>query len=160
MKALTICQPYAHLITLPLSDPRHKRVENRRWGTQYRGELLVHAGKSVEYLSLDETNRSDEQYEIPVRAMAFGAGVAVAELAGVVWLIRSRGRSRPAVPAWAAKKWPWLDSHAHLEGPACWVLENVRPLAKPISMSGRQGLWDVPEEIAERIRGQGLEIAE
>lgn len=31
MKALTIFQPYAHLICLPGDDDRSKRVENRTW---------------------------------------------------------------------------------------------------------------------------------
>lgn len=53
MKALTICQPYASLVMLPESDPRHKRVENRRWATKFRGRLAIHAGKSRNWLDLD-----------------------------------------------------------------------------------------------------------
>lgn len=52
MKALTICQPYAALICLPSTDWRHKRVENRKWFTSYRGPLLIHAGKSRDWLEV------------------------------------------------------------------------------------------------------------
>ena len=45
MKALTICQPYAGAIL----DGR-KRVENRTFRTEYRGELIIHAGKSLAWM--------------------------------------------------------------------------------------------------------------
>ena len=45
MKALTICQPYPHLIMLG-----EKPVENRTWATSYRGPLAIHAGKSRQWL--------------------------------------------------------------------------------------------------------------
>jgi hypothetical protein len=44
-KALTICQPYAELIARG-----EKVIENRTWPTSYRGPLLIHAGKSREWL--------------------------------------------------------------------------------------------------------------
>ncbi len=43
MKVLTIKQPWATLIL-----QQDKRFEFRTWKTKYRGELLIHAGKSVE----------------------------------------------------------------------------------------------------------------
>lgn len=46
MRALTIRQPWAGRIA-----HGDKRVENRTWGTAYRGLLLVHAG--AQYLCLN-----------------------------------------------------------------------------------------------------------
>lgn len=43
MKAITIKQPFASLITAGL-----KEYEFRTWKAAYRGELLIHAGKSVD----------------------------------------------------------------------------------------------------------------
>lgn len=43
MKALTIRQPWATLIIAGL-----KRYEFRSWNTKYRGELLIHAGKTID----------------------------------------------------------------------------------------------------------------
>ena len=43
MKVLTIKQPWATLIM-----QGDKRYEFRSWQTKYRGELLIHAGKSVD----------------------------------------------------------------------------------------------------------------
>ena len=43
MKVLTIKQPWASLIMLGL-----KKYEFRSWKTDYRGELLIHAGKGID----------------------------------------------------------------------------------------------------------------
>ncbi len=42
MKALSIRQPWAWLIV-----NGYKPVENRNWKTNYRGKILVHAGKAM-----------------------------------------------------------------------------------------------------------------
>lgn len=42
MRALSIRQPWAWLIV-----NGHKPIENREWSTQYRGPLLIHAGKTM-----------------------------------------------------------------------------------------------------------------
>lgn len=146
MKALTICQPYATLICLPESDPRHKRVENRTWPTRHRGPLAIHAGKSLAWLDHED---AADVFEV----MPFGAIVGVAELVGCFGVTLARvgkGRGRklvPVAPADALATWPWLRGHRHVEGPVCWVLQNVRPLARPVPWKGRQGLWDVPDEV-------------
>jgi len=56
MKTLTIKQPFASLIA-----EGYKEYEFRTWKTKYRGEILIHAGKSIdkeamkrfEYLNLE-----------------------------------------------------------------------------------------------------------
>jgi hypothetical protein len=121
MKALTVCQPHAHLIAI-----REKRVENRTWPTSYRGPLLIHAGKSREWLTGDDP-----------RGMVFGSVIARATLADCLHINRIRsGQYR--------QQWPWLEEHEHTDGPWCWVLEDVRPLDEPVPARGRLGLWDIP----------------
>lgn len=44
MKALSIRQPWAWLITCGLKD-----IENRPWPTRFRGEFLVHAGMTFDF---------------------------------------------------------------------------------------------------------------
>ena len=43
MKAITIKQPFASLIAAGI-----KEYEFRTWKTNYRGEILIHAGKSID----------------------------------------------------------------------------------------------------------------
>lgn len=44
MKALSIKQPWAWLIV-----NGHKTIENRDWATWFRGPLLIHTGKTIDY---------------------------------------------------------------------------------------------------------------
>lgn len=132
MQALTICQPYAHLIVTPqdqLSEPQ-KRVENRTWFTPYRGMLAIHAGKSDKWLRPGDPDRYP--------AMAYGAVVGIAEL---VTCVRLDGR----IPSDLA----WVASHEHSSGPWVWVLRDARPLLRPFPCRGAQGLWtvEIPEEL-------------
>jgi len=133
MKALTICQPYADLICLPDDDDRAKRVENRTWSTSYRGLLLIHAGKSRQWLSGDN-------YGIPIEDMVFGAILGIARLADCVHVDRL---SDPATN----RRWPWLEFHPHAEGPQCLVLTECRRFETPIPYKGAQGFFEVPREV-------------
>lgn len=122
MKALTICQPYAELIAR-----LEKPIENRTWPASYRGPLLIHAGRSRQWL--------DEDDEVRYPGMAYGAIVAVADLVACL------PHDRPS--AWPPR-WSHLIDHVHALGPWCWVLENVRRLPTPVECMGHQGLW-IPE---------------
>lgn len=51
MKALSIKQPYAELIV-----SGKKKIELRKWNTNFRGEFLVHASKNPDKLALKEFN--------------------------------------------------------------------------------------------------------
>jgi hypothetical protein len=115
VKALTICQPYAELIARG-----EKPIENRTWPTSYRGPLVIHAGKSRDWL--------DEGDEALYPGMPFGAVVAVGELYDCVRVER--------LPA-------ELADNEHANGPWCWLLRNVRRIG-PIKQSGAQGLWECP----------------
>lgn len=134
MKALTVQQPYAHMIAIG-----EKIVENRSWFTEHRGLLAIHAGKSRERLELgDEETYSD---------MAFGAIVAVCELCACVTL---ESLKTPA--------WPMLDIHAaspHAEGPWCWCLKDIvaLPLHEPWRVGGKNSLWTLPDHWDSLLEG-------
>lgn len=138
MKALTICQPYAELICLPENDPRYKRVENRTWPTNYRGQMYVHAGKSRQWLDI-ELDDSLHEYDVGtgfyLECMQFGAIVAVATLVDCL-------RADSILRGDYDKKYPWLREHEHVNGPWCWVLQNVHRIPEPIKVNGAQGLWE------------------
>jgi hypothetical protein len=143
-KALTICQPYAHLIMRG-----DKRIENRTWPTSYRGLLYIHAGKSRDWLDIWNMGGEDFDagYDIPLRLMSFGAMVAVARLVDCVRIEHG------------AAKYPWMDDHEHAEGPWCWILESVTPIG-PWPWRGAQGLWDFDEAELGRVANQELGVPE
>lgn len=121
MKALTVCQPYAHLIAIG-----EKPIENRSWPTRYRGPLAIHAGRSREWLG------EDDERKYP--GMVYGAIVAVARLVGSPSIDRDSDW-RP--------EWRHLRDHEHANGPFCWILEDVRRV-QPVPCRGAQGLWIPP----------------
>jgi len=120
MKALTVCQPYAELLARGV-----KPMENRTWSTAYRGSLVIHAGKSRDWL--------DEGDERRYPGMAFGAIVAVVTLYDCV-----RVEQLPND----------LRVHEHAQGPWCWLVQNPIRVA-PTPARGTQGLWHVDRGLVE-----------
>ena len=127
MKALTICQPYAELISRG-----EKRVENREWPTCYRGPLLIHAGKSRDWLSGETDAELEQQYG---RQIEFGAIVAKAQLIACLHIDDIDWGKHD-------NEFPWLRDHTHVSGTWCWVLDEVERLPAAIPWKGAQGLWD------------------
>lgn len=119
MKAITICQPYAHLIVIG-----EKPVENRTWRSDYYGPLLIHAGKSRSWLSEGD----EERYPL-----VFGA---------IIGRVLMRGCRTPE--RYLVEHPEHADSH-HVNGPFCFVMCQPERFATPIPWRGQQGFFDVPE---------------
>lgn len=127
-KALTICQPYAHLIVRG-----EKLVENRNWPTNYRGRLAIHAGKSRDWMD----DMDEEEFIASGDPMVFGAIVGSATLIDCLHIDAiERGDYDSRLP--------WLRAHEHTGGPWCWVLDRVIRYAHPLPWKGAQGLWTLP----------------
>lgn len=157
MKALTIHQPYAHLIVTPSAElpigAVVKRVENRTWATKHRGALLIHAGKSLRWLLPGPEMNWLRFRQSDFPEMAFGAIIGVVELLDCVWVQRAANYADAGVraPQWAREAYPWLESHFHASGPCCWILGEAKRLVEPIECRGRQRLFDVDvNEIKDR----------
>lgn len=127
MKALTISQPYASLIA-----SGEKWVENRAWGTDYRGPLAIHAGKGTQYLD------KQQLAEYPTSQI-----VAVCDLVACISIAGPRRWDRSTVLADGITV-DDVFKHMHTEGPWCWVLKHVRRLPSGVWCRGMQGLWTVP----------------
>lgn len=136
MRAITVCQPYAHLIAIG-----EKPIENRTWSTPFTGELAIHAGKSRDWLAVDDDTTG----------MAFGAIVAV------VRMVACKAKPDRVIPSW--RQWAHLFHHEHAQGPWCFILEDVRRLPRPIACRGAQGFWDVPADVERSVRAQIERVA-
>lgn len=134
MKALTICQPYAELIARG-----EKRVENREWSTNYRGPLLIHAGKSRSWLDGDTDDELAAEFG---RRVEFGAIVARSVLVGCFHIDRIQSGEYD-------RDFPWLKTHGHANGTWCWVLEHVERLPTAIPWKGEQGLFTIPDSAVQ-----------
>lgn len=118
MKAIVIRQPWAWAIIAGI-----KQIENRTWSTRYRGPLAIIAGSSRASLKRGSSFLAKLDVQIPPN-LTFGALIGTVELVDVVPATNARG--------------PFA------EGPWCWLLANPQPLANPIPMRGRLGLFDLP----------------
>ncbi len=129
MKAISIWQPWAHLIACGL-----KKVETRSWSTSYRGPIAIHASKTTDDDGmfgelLREARILKSVADFP--PMAHGAIVAVATIDRCV-PVESE--------CWSGRELIFGDFSA---GRFAWVLFNARALTTPIPCRGAQGLFEV-----------------
>lgn len=125
MKVITIKQPFATLIAEGL-----KRYEFRTWKTKYRGEILIHAGKSIDKKAMKNFERLGLSYPtgcIIAKAMITDC-VLVDDL-----LRKNLSKENELVYSGVIK-------HPEWEGYG-FLLENVEKIP-PISVNGKLGLWN------------------
>lgn len=135
MKALTICQPYAHLII-----QGRKTCENRTWPTNYRGLMYIHAGKSRQWM--DEEDGVDLESGVRVDAMAFGAVVGIAQLVACIH------KDSKLLPEWTSKMTE--EQRHHVNGPYCWIFDKINAIG-PWPWKGAQGLFDINDDELDAI---------
>jgi hypothetical protein len=116
-RVLTIRQPWAHLIVEGI-----KPVENRSWGTSYRGLILIHAGQARD----EEMIR---QHGIDPDLLDYGAIIGSAQLVDIV-------DEHPS---------------EFFTGPCGWALKKPQRL-KPIPMRGKLSLWETTLPALRRRR--------
>lgn len=151
MKAITICQPYATLV-LPRGPDGivEKRVENRTWFAHYRGPLLIHAGKSLEWLDLvpdpDEPLLDilsvDRESGVRLGEMVLGAVIGIVELVACVSAKDILSGDLEGYSLYSG-----LRDHKHVHGPWCHIYKNARRFKTPVPYRGRQGFFEVPDEL-------------
>lgn len=124
MKVLTIKQPWATLIM-----QKYKRFEFRSWKTNYRGELLIHAGKSIDKEALKRL----EKYlpdELPVGKIL--GKVTLCDCINCddnfknLCLLENKDVYAKSV---------FVENYA-------WQFENVVVFDEPIEAKGMLGLWE------------------
>jgi hypothetical protein len=154
MRALTINQPYAHLIVTQQSELKdgafQKRVENRIWQRNVFGEIAIHAGLSLRWFDGDDYPCSDGKLTVDMfPEMSFGAVVGIAEFIACI----SKEDIRAGNMHESLK---WLQTHPHVSGPFCYVLGRVRRLKEPVACKGAQGIWYLRGETRKAVEGAEL----
>ena len=146
MKALTIIQPWATLIA-----SGHKMNETRSWKTNYRGEVLIHAGKNPKdytsgcYIDDPDGRHFQEAGITPnnFEDLPRGSIIGKATLVNCIHINKEfrdhLKRSNPAEYAFGDYR----------IGRYAWVFENPVLFEKPIPARGRQGLWNWEDDANE-----------
>jgi len=123
MKALTIKQPWASLIT-----HGHKEFEFRTWQTKYRGKILIHAGLTKEKEYLD----AFKNYNLDIQ---FGCIIGEAEL--VDCLLVDEKMNKELINSQSIA----YTNHDRT-GLYAWKLINIKKYNQPIYCKGALSLWE------------------
>jgi hypothetical protein len=145
MWAVTLRQPWASLVAIGA-----KHFETRSWVTGYRGDLAIHAGKtlSVPARRLLKTE--------PVKSTLAAVGLSrdtlpLGQVVAVVNLTAIRAVEMDQLP-----EEPERSFGIYQPGRFVWVLEDLRVLAEPIPAMGHLGLWRWSKEPGDLVlRGSG-----
>ncbi len=125
MKVITIKQPWASLIAEGL-----KEYEFRTWNIKYRGDILIHAGKSIDKKAVERFKEYNLEYPT-------GCIIAKATLTDSIYVdddfVKEVGPTNPSVYKGIMEKGDW-------EGYG-FKLENVKKI-DPIYINGKLSLWD------------------
>lgn len=129
MKVITVKQPYATLIAEGL-----KKYEFRTWNTKYRGDILIHAGKTVDKKAIERFK--DYNFEYPT-----GCIIAKAKITDVEYVddefVNKVGPTNPLVYKGIIEKKDWSGYG--------FKIENVEKI-KPIYINGQLGFWNYDYE--------------
>ena len=130
MKAITIKQPWASLIA-----EGYKEYEFRSWNTKYRGDILIHAGLSIDKKAMKRFEHLNLKYPT-------GCIIAKATLTDSIYVddefIKSVSQTNLLVYKNIIDKKDW-DGYG-------FKLENVKKI-KLIPIKGQLGLWNYEGEI-------------
>ena len=124
MKVITIKQPWATLIAEGL-----KEYEFRTWNTNYRGVLLIHAGKSIDKKAMDMFK--DYNLEYPT-----GCIIAKCKLTDSIY-VDDKFRNEILGNNIIYKN---ITCNNNWKGYA-FKIENVKKI-KPIYVNGKLSLWN------------------
>ena len=145
MKALTLTQPWASLVSMGM-----KQIETRSWSTAYRGPLAIHAGAGLGPVGgmrglRKFTATLRDNWQVPIYApevLPRGKIIAVAWLVDVQLI-------RPDMTEFVSGKAVWELTPRErafgdfTPGRYAWLLNDVRDFLAPVAAKGKLGLWDV-----------------
>ena len=123
MKVLTIKEPWATLII-----EGYKSYEFRSWKTNYRGKILIHAGKTI------ETNRLNifKDYNL---SYSCGEIIGEAELVDCIKVTEEFDKELKSINNLV------YGNSGHVEKYA-WKLDNIKKYKDKIKINGKLGLWN------------------
>ena len=166
-RCLSIRRPWARLIV-----HGYKSLENRSWGTEYRGRIAIHAtpgkrGNYDNYHSLisgppycDETQceefaayMSGQHGPTPYELGKSDSGSAIVgsvEIVDVVDMLANHDKIDEMLDAtpegFSTPPRCWYGGSEY-----AWFLANPVYFASPIAIPGKLNLWKLPLDVAERV---------
>lgn len=125
MKVITIKQPYASLIA-----EGYKEYEFRTWRTKYRGDILIHAGKSVDKKAMEKFKHLNLDYPS-------GCIIAKAQITDCIDIDEEMRKNLSKINYLV---YSGVVNDLNWNGYG-FKLENVKKI-NPIYVNGKLSLWD------------------
>lgn len=125
MKVITIKQPFASLIGAGI-----KEYEFRTWKTKYRGDILIHAGKSIDKKAMEKFKNYNLDYPI-------GCIIAKANLTDCIMIDNN---ARNMLKEKNSLVYSSIIKHTEWKGYG-FKMENVEKI-NPIFINGKLSLWE------------------
>lgn len=131
MKVLTIKEPFASLI-----KDKKKYIETRSWKTKYRGELYIHAGKSIykkistdkTYLELISTTKTNP-----------GKIICKCNLKDCIYM------TKEFIEEIKKNNYQEYILGDYQEGRYAWILSDIVPQKDQIEAKGKLNIWNYEE---------------
>ena len=123
MKVLTIKQPWASLII-----EGYKRFEFRSWKTNYRGDLLIHAGKSID-------KEAYERLKGYLTEMPLGKIIGKVELTDCI-------KTTPEFFEERLKENKDIYTKSAFKEEYAWKIKVIEKFDETIEVKGKLGLWN------------------
>lgn len=129
MKTLTIKQPYASLIIAGI-----KEYEFRTWKTNYRGKLLIHAGKTIDEKAIEKFKCYNLKYP---------TGCIIGEVT-IVDCVKIDADERLVLKSKNKLVYDRVIKDKNWNGYG-FIIKNPKRI-KPIYVNGKLGLWNYEEK--------------
>lgn len=152
MKALSLWQPWASVI-FETDDlgVQVKPDETRGWPTRVRGRIAIHAAKHQDRAITHHYGHHLAAFGVRWRELPFGAIIGTVEIADCVPTEEIAKRRKDWQLFWGDYRIVGDDGKPRF----AFVLRSPRRFPTPVQWKGRQGFFDVPDELA---RAAGQEI--
>lgn len=124
MKVITLKQPWATLVAEGL-----KKYEFRSWKFNYRGEILIHAGKGVD----KEAMKKFEHLNLNYQQSKIIAKVKIIDCIKLTDEINEK----------IIKENELIYGHKYDRTGYAWKLEMIEKINADKELSGKQGIWNL-----------------
>lgn len=124
MRVITLKQPWATLVAEGL-----KKYEFRSWKYNYRGEILIHAGKSIDKAAMNKFKNMN---------LNFPSSKIIAKVNIVDCIQLNSEINKKIISENELVYGNKLDRMGY-----AWVLSDVQKIEDSKELSGKQGIWNI-----------------
>lgn len=124
MKVITLKQPWATLVAEGL-----KQYEFRSWKYNYRGEILIHAGKGIDVTAMNKFKNSN---------LEFPSSRIIAKVKIVDCIELNEKINKKIISENPIVYGNKIDRTGY-----AWVLNDVEKISSTKVVSGKQGIWNI-----------------